>query len=69
MFSLTWVFSTTTPLDEAHYEEDQYDEGNGTHQANEPPLSCYVYLVYVSWRQKTHSVGEEKRGEEKVEIW
>lgn len=47
---LTWIFAPTTPLDEADDEEDQYDEGDGTHQANEPALSGYVYLVYVSWR-------------------
>lgn len=47
MGGLTWVFAPATPLDEADDEEDQYDEGNGTHQANEPALGGYVHLVYV----------------------
>lgn len=59
---LTWVFAPATPLDEADDEEDQYDEGDGTHQANEPALSGYVYLVYVGCRHRTHThrVGQEK---------
>lgn len=71
---LTWVFAPATPLDEAHDEEDQYDEGNGTHQADEPALSGYVYLVYVGWRhtQNTHT-GWGQRQERRVEtmsvIW
>lgn len=65
---LTWVFAPTTPLDEADDEEDQYDEGNGAHQANEPALSGNVYLVYVGWRhtQNTHT-GLHRRGEERRE--
>lgn len=51
---LTRVFSTTTPLNKADNEEDQYDESDGTHQANEPALSGYVYLVYVGCGQGTH---------------
>lgn len=45
--SLTWIFSTTTPLDEAHDEQDQYDEGDGAHEADEPALSGDVNLVDV----------------------
>lgn len=47
--SLTWVLSTTTPLDEAHDEQDQDDEGDGAHEANEPALSGDVDLVDVGW--------------------
>lgn len=56
---LTWVFAPTTPLDEADDKKDQYDESDGTHQADEPALSGYVYLVYVGWRhtQNTHIQG------------
>lgn len=63
--SLTWVFAPTTPLDEADDEKDQYDKCNGTHQANEPALSGYVYLVDVGWRhtQSIRRVGGEKREE------
>ena len=62
---LTWVFAPTTPLDEADDEKDQYDKGDGTHQANEPALSGYVYLVDVGWRhtQSIHRVGGEEREE------
>lgn len=61
--SLTWVFSTATPLDEAHDEQDQDDEGDCTHQADEPALSGDVHLVYVSCGRRTStSGGEERRG-------
>lgn len=65
MLYLTWVFSPTTPLDEADDEQDQYDEGNGTHQANKPALSGYVHLVYVGWRhiQNTHGGAKVEREE------
>lgn len=46
---LTWVFSTATPLDEAHNEQDEDDEGDGTHEADEPALSGDVHLVDVGW--------------------
>lgn len=52
---LTWVFASTAPFDEADDEEDQYDQGDGTHQADEPALSCDIYLVYVGWRHETQS--------------
>lgn len=47
---LTWVFPTATPLDEADDEQDQNDEGDGTHQADEPALGRNVHLVYVGCR-------------------
>lgn len=46
---LTWVLSSTTPLDETDDEEDQDDKGDGAHQSDEPALRGYVYLVYVGW--------------------
>lgn len=58
---LTWVFSTTTSLDEAHDEQDQDDEGDGTHQADEPALSGDVHLVDVGcgrrWRRSRGDSG------------
>lgn len=58
---LTWVFAPTTPLDKADDEKDQYDKGDGTHQANEPALSGYVYLVDVGWRHTEHTQGGWRR--------
>lgn len=59
--SLTWVFSTTTSLDEAHDEQDQDDEGDCTHQADEPALSGDVHLVDVGcgrrWRRSRGDSG------------
>lgn len=55
--SLTWVFTTTTPLDEAHNEQDQYDESDCTHKADEPALSGDVHLVDVSCGREARSSG------------
>lgn len=59
--SLTWVFSTTTSLDEAHDEQDEDDEGDCTHQADEPALSGDVHLVDVGcgrrWRRSRGDSG------------
>lgn len=41
---LTWVFPSLVPLDEADNEEDQDEQGDGTHQADEPSLSSNVHL-------------------------
>lgn len=41
---LTWVFPSLVPLDEADNEEDQDEQGDGTHQADEPSLSSDVHL-------------------------
>lgn len=61
IFWLTWVFAPTTPLDKADNKEDQNNEGNGTHQANEPPLGGDVYLIHVSWRNiHTNTHGREE---------
>lgn len=49
---LTGVFPTTAPLDEAHDEQDEDDEGDGTHQTDEPALSGNIDLIYVGWRHR-----------------
>lgn len=59
LMCLTWVFSTSTPLDEADNEEDEDDESDGTHQANEPALGGDVHLVYVGWRHGRTKGGAE----------
>lgn len=58
--AVTWIFSTFVPLDEAHDEEDQDEERDGTHQPDEPSLSGNVHLpVGCSWthRRQTVSTG------------
>lgn len=46
----TWIFAAFVPLDEAHNEQDQDEEGNGAHQPNEPALSGDVHLpAGCSW--------------------
>lgn len=53
---LTWVFATSTPLDEADDEQDQHQEGDGTHEPNEPALGGDVCLVIgVSWWGRARS--------------
>lgn len=49
---LTGVFSTAAPLDEADDEQDKDDEGDGTHQTDEPALSGDIDLIYVGWRHR-----------------
>lgn len=52
----TWIFAAFVPLDEAHNEQDQDEEGNGAHQPDEPPLSGDVDLpAGCSWVE--HSRG------------
>lgn len=59
---ITWIFTTLVPLDEAHYEKDQDEESDCTHQSNKPPLGGNVYLpAGYSW---THTErGREGRME------
>lgn len=46
----TWVLATSTPLDETDDKQDQHQEGDGTHEPNEPALGGDVGLVVgVSW--------------------
>lgn len=46
----TWVLAAPTPLDETDDEQDQHQEGDGTHEPNEPALGGNVCLVVgVSW--------------------
>lgn len=61
--NLTWVLSSTTPLDETDDEEDQDDKGDGAHQSDEPALCGYVYLVYVGWShiRETHKTRQWTR--------
>lgn len=56
---LTWVFPSLVPLDEADNEEDQDEQGDGTHQADEPSLSSDVHL--------SAGHGWPKRGERKTQ--
>lgn len=57
---ITWIFATFVPLDEAHYEKDQDEESDGTHQSNKPSLSCNVHLpAGYSW---THTHTQRKEG-------
>ena len=42
--SPTWVFASLVSLDEADNEEDEDEEGNGTHEADEPALCSNVHL-------------------------
>ena len=52
--TLTWVLATTTPLDEADDEQNQHQEGDGTHEPDEPALGGDVSLVVgVSWGRGT----------------
>ena len=41
---ITWIFATFVPLDEAHNEEDQDEEGDGTHESDKPALGGDVDL-------------------------
>lgn len=51
--SLTWIFATFVSPDEAYYEEDQDEEGDGAHQSNKPSLSGNVNLSDGhSWTQR-----------------
>lgn len=48
---LTWVLAAATPLDEADDEQDQHQEGDGTHESDEPALRGDICLVVgVSWQ-------------------
>lgn len=52
---LTRVFSTTAPLNEADDEQDEDDEGDGTHQTDEPALCGDIDLIDVGWRHRRQS--------------
>lgn len=43
--SLTWIFSSSAPLNKANYQQNQDQESDGTHQSNKPALSCNVPLI------------------------
>ena len=64
--NITWIFATLVPLDEAHDEKDQDEEGDGTHQPNEPPLGGDVYLpagdswAHRGWKKQTWTSTEKK---------
>lgn len=53
---LTWVLAASTPLDETDDEQGQHQEGDGTHEPNEPALGGDVRLVVgVGWRGRARS--------------
>lgn len=62
---LTWVLAASTPLDETDDEQGQHQEGDGTHESNEPALGGDVRLVVgVGWRGRARSkhVVNDSRG-------
>lgn len=69
----TWVLATAAPLDETDNEQDQYQEGYGAHEPDEPALGGDVGpVVGVSCRRGGQSkqseglcMGEGEEGEER----
>lgn len=54
--SPTGIFPSLVPLDEADDEEDQDEQGDGTHEANEPSLSGDVHLsARHRWQEEEKS--------------
>lgn len=52
----TWVLAASTPLDETDDEQDQYQQGDGAHEPDEPALGSDVCLVVgVSWWGRARS--------------
>lgn len=43
----TWVFSSTTPLDETDDEQDENQQSDGTHEPNKPALGSDVFRLLV----------------------
>lgn len=55
---LTWVFPSSAPLNEANNQQNEDQEGDGTHQPDEPALGRDVHVVLgVSWEEN----GERKK--------
>ena len=49
----TWVLPSPAPLDEADDEEEEHDDGHGTHDADQPALGGEVHLVSgIGWRRR-----------------
>lgn len=42
---LTGVLAAATPLDETDDEQDQHQQGDGTHESDEPALGGNVCLI------------------------
>lgn len=53
---VTWIFAALVPLYKAHYEKDQDEESDGTHQSNKPTLGGDVHLParYSYTHTQTH---------------
>lgn len=64
----TFVFSSTTPLDETDNEQDENQQSDGTHEPDKPALSSDVFRLLVGYEPANKHTEESGRKRKRYKI-